>query len=147
MKVLADTNILGRLADLTDPQNALAQQAVSTLVLAGYELCIVPQNIYEFWVVATRPKDRNGLGLSFAEAATKVAGFKAFFTMHGDVPEVFAEWERTITKHSVVGKGAHDARFVATVLVHDIDCLLTFNLQDFRRYSEIKLLTERSPSN
>ena len=27
------------------------------------------------------------------------------------------------------------------MLVHDIDSLLTFNLQDFRRYSEITLLT------
>ena len=40
----------------------------------------------------------------------------------------------------VVGKSAHDARLVAAMEPHGLTHLLTFNLADFRRYSNIQLL-------
>jgi hypothetical protein len=55
MNILLDTNILGRLAQPTHPMHAAARDAVTTLQRAGEMLRIVPQNLYEFWVIATRP--------------------------------------------------------------------------------------------
>lgn len=45
-----------------------------------------------------------------------------------------------MTHYSVSGKNAHDARLVAAMRVHGIDSILTFNAQDFVRYTEIRVL-------
>jgi predicted nucleic acid-binding protein len=36
-----------------------------------------------------------------------------------------------------MGKKSHDARLVAAMITHNIDNILTFNTDDFLRYSEI----------
>jgi hypothetical protein len=54
MNVLLDTNILTRLAQHAHPMHAAARDAVAALQRAGETLRLVPQNLYEFWVVATR---------------------------------------------------------------------------------------------
>ena len=66
--ILLDTNLLTRMTRRQDPQSILAREAVQTLVKRGEKLIIVPQNLYEFWDVATRPSGpppggRNGLGI------------------------------------------------------------------------------------
>jgi predicted nucleic acid-binding protein len=141
MRILLDTNLLSRLANASDPNQKLAEKAIETVRLAGYRPCIVPQNIYEFWVVATRPKEQNGLGMSLAAATTEVMTFKSLFPLCEDSPAVFLEWERVIAANAVVGKTAHDARLVAAMIVHGISHILTFNVQDFRRYSGITVLS------
>src|SRR5205085_1500117 len=56
-----------RLADSTSSSHAIAGTAVSKLRAQGHTLYIIPQCVYEFWAVATRPSANNGLGLSCAE--------------------------------------------------------------------------------
>ena len=65
--ILLDTNILLRNARVTDPDFATVDTAINKLHADGEILCVVPQNIYEFWAVATRPAVANGLGLSIPE--------------------------------------------------------------------------------
>ena len=55
MSTLLDTNILTRCAQPTHPMCQPATDALTLLRQQGDELCLVPQNFYEFWVVATRP--------------------------------------------------------------------------------------------
>lgn len=43
-------------------------------------------------------------------------------------------------RHVPQGVQAHDARLVAAMVVHRIDQLLTFNIEDFTRYKEIQPL-------
>ena len=76
MSVLLDSNILTRLAQHTHPMHATARDAVAALRQGGDTLFIVPQNLYEFWVVATRPIAANGLGLTAAEADAELAASK-----------------------------------------------------------------------
>ncbi len=59
--ILLDANIALRLADPTHVQHALAKAALTELKKRGEVFAIVPQTIYEFWVVATRPLAVNGL--------------------------------------------------------------------------------------
>ncbi len=141
MRILLDTNLLSRLANASDPNQKLAEKAIETLRLAGFRPCIVPQNIYEFWVVATRPKAQNGLGMSLAAATAEVLNFKSLFPILEDSSAVFHEWEKVIAANSIIGKNGHDARFVAAMIVHGITHFLTFNVQDFRRYSGITVLS------
>jgi predicted nucleic acid-binding protein len=111
---------------------------------AGHTLCVVPQNLYEFWVVCTRPLANNGLGKSVAEAAAEVAKLKTIFTLLDDTPAVFPTWEQLVSTHAVLGKNAHDARLVAAMLVHGVTHLLTFNDADFRRFTAITVLIPTS---
>jgi hypothetical protein len=106
-------NILLRLAQATHPMHATAQAAVSFLQRGGQTLIAVPQKVYEFWVVATRPVAVNGLGLSIAEAIAEVTKFTALFPLSPDTPAVYSEWLRLVGTHHVSGKNAHDARLVA----------------------------------
>ena len=68
MRILLDTNILLRNARRSDPDYQRVNAALDRLIADGWELCVGVQNIVEFWVVATRPTNVNGLGLSPAEA-------------------------------------------------------------------------------
>jgi predicted nucleic acid-binding protein len=56
MDVLADTNVLLRSLYPEHPQCAAAERALGTLRERGVRLCIAPQNLIEFWAVATRPR-------------------------------------------------------------------------------------------
>lgn len=49
-----DTNLLTRMTRSREPLSGVARAAVQTLRGRGERLIIVPQNLYEFWAVATR---------------------------------------------------------------------------------------------
>jgi hypothetical protein len=54
MMILADTNVLLRVQNPANGQYLVAERALSELRLRGDLLCIAPQNLVEFWAVATR---------------------------------------------------------------------------------------------
>ena len=137
MSYLVDTNFLLRLAQSTSSLQQYARNAYSTLRAQGEVLTIVPQNIFEFWVVATRPVNVNGIGLSIDLASQSLAQMKQLFALQPDIPEILTSWEQLVIKYQVRGKQAHDTRLVAAMLVHQIPCLLTFNTADFKRFAEI----------
>jgi predicted nucleic acid-binding protein len=114
-----------------------AVNAIATLQGRGEQLHIVPQNLIEFWNVYTRPLERNGLGHTAAEAEAEVNRLKAFFSLLPDTSEIYQEWERLVVVYAVRGVNVHDAKLVAAMLVHGLTHVLTFNISDFARYSEI----------
>lgn len=118
-----------------------AASVTRQLTTQGHTLVIVPQNLYEFWVVATRPVANNGLGRSAAETAADIAYLRRLFTLLDDVPAIYPAWERLVTAHAVLGKTAHDARLVAAMLTHGVTHMLTFNGADFRRFAAVTVLT------
>lgn len=63
-RYLLDTNILLRIADPLSKKKQLTEDALSKLLEEGHNLFISPQILTEFWSVATRPHDNNGLELS-----------------------------------------------------------------------------------
>ena len=77
MSVLLDTNILLRMSNKLHPMYMAARDAVALLESTGFELVIVPQVVYEYWVVATRPISENGLGLTCHQAETDVDAWTA----------------------------------------------------------------------
>lgn len=140
MNILVDANVLLRLADPTSSSRAVARTAVSRLRAQGDALHIVPQCVYEFWAVATRPIAQNGLGLSCVECLQEVVNLKALFSFLDDKPTLFAEWEAVVAAVACHGKISHDARYVAAMRTHGLTHLLTFNVSDFTRFSGIALL-------
>jgi predicted nucleic acid-binding protein len=124
--------------------NSTAVEAVRLLLSQGEMLCVLPQNLIEFWAVATRPASANGLNLTVAEAIAELTELKTIFTFQPDVSAIFVEWEKLIVKYEVKGKQAHDTRLVAAMVAHGITHLLTFNTADFKRFSEITAIDPRN---
>ncbi|MBX9584781.1 MAG: hypothetical protein K2X87_31140 [Gemmataceae bacterium] len=141
MTFIPDANILLRSAEPAHRQHREADDSVTALLGRGYIPYVFPQAYYEFWVAATRPVARNGLGKTPAEAAAELVKFKAVFALRRDTPDVYDEWEQLCVRHSVSGKPAHDARLVAAMNVHGVGTILTFNDADFRRFPGITVLT------
>ena len=141
MRILIDTNILARLAQPAHPHHPGTVRAIEALRGNGDELCVVPQVIYEYWVVCTRPPGENGLGMTTAETRTETAQIKRLFTLFRDERAIFPVWEDLVTSYEVKGKNAHDARLVAAMSRHGLKHLLTFNAPDFSRYSGITVFT------
>jgi predicted nucleic acid-binding protein len=137
MAILVDTNILLRCAQPHHPQARLAERAVSALRRRSEVLRVTAQNLVEFWAVATRPVDENGLGLTVEAAAEELAVLKRLFPLLPESASVFDKWERLVTTYRVSGKNAHDARIVAAMEVHGVNTILTFNVQDFARYKGV----------
>jgi predicted nucleic-acid-binding protein len=61
-KYLLDTNVIMRFCNPSDVQHGLATDAISRLLIQSDECLLVMQVIIEFWVVATKPIQVNGLG-------------------------------------------------------------------------------------
>ena len=141
MTVLVDANLLLRRVQPGHPMHQSTMDAVATLRAQGNDLCVVPRVLYEFWVGCTRPVGVNGLGKTAAEAAVELRTLKSDFIVLDDTPAILPEWERLVTTHAVLGKNAHDARLVAAMLVHGVTHLLTFNDQNFRRFTVVTVLT------
>ncbi len=138
--ILVDTNVLLRAAQPGHSQYAAAVAAVKTARKQGEVPCVVPQVLYEFWVVATRPVADNGLGMTTTDAEADVADLVQQFHLFRDERAILDRWQRLVVDHDVRGKTAHDARIVAAMERHGIQRLLTFNPQHFRRFVGIDVI-------
>jgi predicted nucleic acid-binding protein len=106
----------------------------------GDRICVTSQNLFEIWVVATRPIVSNGFGSAPNQAERLLAHVESSVFRLPDSDAVYAEWRRLVIAHGVSGKQSHDARLVAAMLVQGIKHILTFNASEFARYPKIVVL-------
>ena len=69
---LLDTNIVVRLVDAGAESHPLAVRGVSGLLGSGESCFLTPQVLIEFWAVATRPTNVNGLGWKVGKTREEV---------------------------------------------------------------------------
>ena len=138
--MLIDTSTLLRTFQLHHPQYEAATRALEILPAQGRELHIVPQNLIELRVVATRPVEQNGLELTPAAAAQEITRLKSMFVLLPETPAIYPAWENLVTLHKVSGKPAHDARLVAAMQVHGLTAVLTFDRSGFARFPGIEVV-------
>jgi predicted nucleic acid-binding protein len=132
---LVDTNILLRMTRRSDPQHQLVDAALAQLAGQGTILHYTHQNIAELWNAMTRPLDRNGFGLTVADAEREVRAIETGMIFLPDNDAVYREWRRIVVQHSVLGVQVHDARLAAAMYVHRVSHILTLNVSDFSRFS------------
>jgi predicted nucleic acid-binding protein len=137
--ILLDTNLLTRITDRANPHYAAARRAIHTLLAANEQVVIAPQNLYEFWAVATRkrgapPDGQNGLGMATDRAAQWLRFFRRRYTLMPNHEELLDQWHRLVTTLGVTGLRSHDARLVAAMQCYGIARLLTFNAGHFRGF-------------
>lgn len=141
---LLDTNVLLRFCDSTSPRHGIAVNAVSVLLSRGDQVFLTAQNLVEFWAVATRPRSVNGFEWTPAQTDQEIERLLNLFLFVEDSPAIFAYWRNLVNQNAVSGKPVHDARLVAVMLSYSIQYLVTFNTNDFARYSSITLIEPSS---
>lgn len=139
MKVLIDTSVLTRIANgRRDVQFDVAVAAVERLRERGHRPVVVPQVLYEFWVVVTRPRVENGLGLSAVHASAELDRLAPpLFAVLQDERAILPRWKSIVLEYSIQGKTAHDARLVAGMLRHGLTAVMSFNIRHFARFRGI----------
>lgn len=138
--MLVDTSLLVRTLQPHHELCLLAKKAIDRFRLQNRSLYLVPQNLVEVWVVATRPVAQNGLGLSIPEAASELMRLKRMFPLLPDTPAIYQVWENLVVQYRVSGKPSHDARLVAAMQVHGVSAILTFDKTGFSRYAGIEVV-------
>jgi predicted nucleic acid-binding protein len=132
VSTLVDTNVLLRRLESTHNHHRAALAATRRLIESGESLHVAAQSIAEFWAVATRPAEQNGLGLDVALASSAIVEIERTFGMLlSDEAMVYPHWKRLIVEQRVTGRRVFDARLVAVMLAYGIARLLTFNGADF----------------
>jgi predicted nucleic acid-binding protein len=134
MSVLVDTNVLLRRVQPDHESHVSAVESVASLLERNELVYFTPQNIFEFWNVATRPQAQNGIGFSIERAAAEIVKIEQALFLLPDSPAIYAEWKRLALAHNVIGAKVHDARLVAAMKGHGVGRILTFNIGDFKRY-------------
>lgn len=134
MTYLVDTNILLRLSDVNHVHHPSVRAAVTNLAARGDVLRVPQQSLYEFWAVATRPRDQNGLDFPPQTATAFLAVWERMFSPLPEQP-LYPQWRALVTRYAVKGKQTHDARLVAAMKAHGLTHILTFNGADFARYA------------
>ncbi len=137
---LIDTNILLRLVQIADSHHVEAKNAIDKLLAQNFTLCILLLNVSEFWIVCTRPLDKNCFGFSIAQTNAELSKIELVFDILPDTEEVYRNWRELVVSHSVSGIQVHDAKIVAAMKAHNVQNLLTFNTKDFKRYTDIKVV-------
>ena len=137
---LLDTNILLRMSKRDDPHNPIISEALRELVAQQARLCFTSQVLGEFWNASTRPRDRNGFGLSTAETDRVARVIERDFEFLPDSRDVHDCWRRLLVEHEVKGVQVHDARLAASMYVHGVTQLLTVNVRDFQRFNWLRAI-------
>ncbi len=130
-RYLLDTNVVLRFCNPSDVQHSLATDAISCLLTQGDECFLTAQVLIEFWVVATRPVEVNGLGWAVEETRSTIDQLLNRFPLLEESSQIFPNWLQLVTVNRITGKRTHDVRIVAVMLAHGVTHLLTFNPSDF----------------
>src|SRR5262249_2820791 len=96
--------------------------------------------LIEFWSGCTRPVERNGLGMTAAQAELELARLEALYIVLPDTPAIYQEWQHLVVSLAITGVNVHDARLVAAMRVHGLIDLLTFDRDHVNRYPGITVV-------
>ena len=141
MKLLIDTNVFLRFVEVDSPEFETCDKALEALRASEHTAYSCAQVLIEFWSVATRPRDVNGLDMSPSDTEREIEDIKSVYECLPELPDMAERWQRIAAAHDVRGRQTHDARLVALMLAHNVTHLLTLNPSDFSRYPEVTPVT------
>lgn len=139
--VLVDTSIWVRYLQTDSPLKLACMRAIEDCRSSGQTLCICAQVVIEFWAVASRPLQSNGLGMSAADVDSAVEDLLGLCQLLEEPSNMAARWRALARKYGPVGKPCHDLRLVALAEAHGIKKVLTLNALDFARFKEIEAVS------
>jgi len=131
---MLDTNVLLAATDEGRAEHRDALTVVNDWAAKRTDLCTSGQILREYLAVATRPVEKNGLGLHLADAVGNVRAIRKRTTLLSEDSKVADRLLGLLTDVDCRGKQVHDANLVATMLVHGLGAIVTMNLEDFARF-------------
>jgi predicted nucleic acid-binding protein len=137
--ILVDTNIPARIAQPGHPHRQPAIDAMKLLASRDSEtFAISAHSLYELYFVMT--KSKNGFGFESTKATSEIVQVRKTFRLLHEGSGTYKAWEELVSKYAVTGRRAYDTKLVATMVVHRVPQLLTFNDADFVQFAEIAVL-------
>jgi predicted nucleic acid-binding protein len=133
-RAMLDTNVLLAATDEGRAEHHQALTIVNNWPARGVALYISGQIVREYLAVATRPAEKNGLGLPLAGALANAHAFRGRTSLLAEDAKVSDRLLALLGDVACGGKQIHDANVVATMLVHGIDTIVTMNTDDFARF-------------
>lgn len=137
-RCLVDTNVLVYSTVSANPWHREAREWLAELHGAGVKLCVTPQILREYLVVLTR-------GAIFEtefttdEVLAILAALLQTLDVLDETSAVASMLRSLLERYPIRGKRIHDANLVATMSVHGVERLATYNQDDFRLFREITL--------
>ncbi len=144
-RVMLDTNVLLAATDEARAEHDQALKIVNDWPGLGTTLYTSGQIMREYLAVATRPAEKNGLGLELADALANVRALRGRTSLLEEDGRVADRLLALLDDIACGGKQIHDANVVATMLVHGIETVVTINLDDFTRFGEHVRLVGLAP--
>lgn len=132
-----DTSALLRLLEPNHPLRDVVQEAIASRLERGGSLVYSHQVLTEFWVVATRPVEVNGLGMTAQVADMRITDLLRLGRVAAEPATAFDRWRRLVNEANIVGKRAHDARLAAFLTELGVPELITLNPRDFARFNGV----------
>ena len=138
--LFVDTNVLLTATDESRPLHSEALDLLSGITNRDKRLAASGQIVREYLVVATRPIENNGLGLSVRDAEANVSEFLRYLDLCDETEEVSSRLRQLVMTHNLHGKRIHDANIVATMMANGFHTLLTQNGADFAPFNDIAVV-------
>ncbi|MDE2893181.1 MAG: type II toxin-antitoxin system VapC family toxin [Chloroflexota bacterium] len=139
--VFVDTNVLVSATDESRLQHREAYGLIAESGPRGLHLAASGQILREYLVVATRPTEVNGLGLTVVDATANLHQFLRHIHTYEETEAVAKRLRDLGISLGLRGKRFHDANIVATMVAHGIHTLVTDNGDDFTAFDEIETVT------
>ena len=139
--LFVDTNVLLIATDESRSLHREAMQLLAGSVAQDLSLATSGQVLREYLVVATRPVNVNGLGLSTEVAVANVNEFLGSLSMCEETEEVSGRLRQLAVTHNLSGKRLHDVNIVATMEAHGIRAVVTQNPDDFAPFEDVAIMS------
>jgi predicted nucleic acid-binding protein len=140
--VFVDTNVLVYANQRHAVQHPAAVAVLHRLAQEHAVLWISRQVLREYVSAVTRQQG-DAAALPMATALQRIEDFASRFEIAEEGPAVYDAWLDLLRRTRLAGKQVHDANLVATMQIHGIIRLLTFNESDFRRFGALVDLVSR----
>ena len=131
---MLDTNVFLSATDEGRAEHRQAMLIFNEWAGGGTTLYASGQIMREYLAVATRPVDKNGLGLKQADALANVRALRRRTSLLAEDGKVADRLLSLLDDTPCMGKQVHDANVIAAMLVHGISTLVTINVADFTRF-------------
>ena len=131
--IFVDTNVLVYVRLDHAQQGIIARRLLQQAIIQD-EIAISRQVIREYLAVVTRQQVWPESPLSMAQALQDVEQLRINCRVLDNNDAVLNHFMALCMDVPVAGARVHDTNIVATMLAYDVELLLTFDTDDFRRY-------------
>lgn len=136
-----DTNVLLASTDTSRSQHAVALAFLQEGLTGQQRIFASGQIFREYLVVATRPIEANGLGLTSSAALENIREFQSCIQLLDENTDATEQLLSLVKTHGLKGKRIHDANIAATMRAHGLTRIRTSNPHDFEPFKGIEIET------